>query len=99
MSVFQIKKLVSALPLTLEPNTVYLVRVGSWFDIHVTDSSGTASYVPNSSDGLPPDGVSGQFLMKSSGPLDTEWADLPMTIIDGNGISVSIPSLIIDGNA
>ena len=36
-----ISKVVSALPSTLAPDTVYYVRVGEGFDIHVTDNTAT----------------------------------------------------------
>lgn len=36
-----IKKVVAALPATLEPNSVYYVRVGDGFDIYVTDNTGS----------------------------------------------------------
>lgn len=43
----KISKVVSALPSTLEDNTIYLVRIGQGFDIIVTNSDGTVSYTQN----------------------------------------------------
>ncbi|MDH0334455.1 hypothetical protein [Metapseudomonas otitidis] len=40
-------KVVAALPATLEPDAVYYVRVGTGFDIYVTNSSGTVVAYPS----------------------------------------------------
>lgn len=40
-------KVVSTLPSTLEPDAVYYVRVGTGFDIYVTNSSGTVVAYPS----------------------------------------------------
>lgn len=46
-------KVVSALPGTLEANSIYYVRVGSGFDMHITNDSGTiVAYRNNTSIGL-----------------------------------------------
>ncbi len=41
MENLKVEKIVSALPWTLTANTLYLVRVGLWFDFYVTNSTGT----------------------------------------------------------
>jgi hypothetical protein len=41
-------KEVSALPATLAANTLYLVRVGTGFDLYATDSTGAIAYTQNS---------------------------------------------------
>jgi hypothetical protein len=47
MAVIKFSKVVSSLPGTLDPNTAYLVRVGSGFDLYVTDSTGSVAYQTN----------------------------------------------------
>lgn len=42
------RKEVSALPSTLAANTLYFVRVGAGFELHVTDSTGAIAYSQNS---------------------------------------------------
>ena len=43
----QIVKTVSALPTTLTPNVIYLVRVGQGYDLYVTDTTGSSAYKIN----------------------------------------------------
>jgi hypothetical protein len=49
MTVLRFAKVVANLPATLEPNTLYLVRVGSGFDIYVSDLTGNIAYSINGS--------------------------------------------------
>lgn len=44
MSVIRFSKVVSNLPQQLEPDTIYLVRVGSGFDLYCTDATGSIAY-------------------------------------------------------
>jgi len=53
MTKIVIDKVVSALPSTLEPNTVYAVRVGQGFDLYFTDSSGVTAHFLNTPEGDP----------------------------------------------
>lgn len=43
----QIVKTVSALPIPLAPNVIYLVRVGQGYDLYVTDTTGSKAYKIN----------------------------------------------------
>lgn len=47
MADFKIHKVVSALPGTLEADTIYLVRTGSGFDLYVSDTTGSVAYKVN----------------------------------------------------
>ena len=47
MSQFKAHKVVSSLPSTLEPDTIYLVRVGVGFDLYCSDATGSIAYKPN----------------------------------------------------
>lgn len=47
MSVFKAQKVVSALPGTLDPDTIYLVRVGEGFDLYCSDTTGTLAHKVN----------------------------------------------------
>lgn len=47
MAVFRAEKVVSALPSTLEPDTIYFVRTGEGFDIYVSDATGAAAHPLN----------------------------------------------------
>lgn len=49
MAVLKVEKVVSALPGTLAADTIYFVRVGTGFDIYVTDSTGAIAYRANPS--------------------------------------------------
>lgn len=53
MSKIKIDKVVSALPTVLEPNTMYAVRVGTGFDLFMSDSTGTSAHALNASTGSP----------------------------------------------
>ena len=44
---FQIVKTVSALPVPLAPNVIYLVRVGQGYDLYATDTTGSNAYKIN----------------------------------------------------
>ena len=48
MAVFNATKVVGALPVTLEPNTLYLVRVGEGFDFYCSDATGAIAHKVNS---------------------------------------------------
>ena len=48
MSTFRIYKVVSALPGTLEPDSVYAVRTGVGFDLYISDATGTVAHKVNS---------------------------------------------------
>lgn len=43
----QIVKTVSALPIPLAPNVIYLVRVGQGYDLYATDTTGSSAYKIN----------------------------------------------------
>lgn len=47
MAKIKISKVISTLPGTLVPNTIYLVRTGVGFDIHVVDSTGSTAHTLN----------------------------------------------------
>lgn len=47
---FAIAKPLAALPGTLKANTVYAVRVGTGFDLYITDSTGSIAYKQNAPD-------------------------------------------------
>lgn len=49
MDEFKAHKVSSALPATLERDAVYLVRVGTGFDMHVTDNTGQMVFASNDS--------------------------------------------------
>lgn len=49
MSEFKAHKVVSSLPSTLEPDTIYLVRVGVGFDFYCSDTTGSIAYKVNDS--------------------------------------------------
>lgn len=44
---FRASKIVSSLPVTLEANTIYLVRVGTGFDLYCTDATGSVAHEVN----------------------------------------------------
>lgn len=44
---FKAHKVVSSLPNTLEPNTIYLVRTGSGFDLYCSDTTGSVAHKIN----------------------------------------------------
>ena len=50
---FRAEKVVANLPATIEPNTLYVVRVGSGFDLYVSDSTGATAHALNSKGFLP----------------------------------------------
>ena len=43
----QVIKTVSSLPVPLEPNVIYLVRVGKGYDLYATDTTGSSAYKIN----------------------------------------------------
>jgi len=45
--VIKVEKVISALPGTLDPDTIYLVRTGPGFELFVSDTTGTISFEPN----------------------------------------------------
>ena len=47
MSTIRFAKVVAALPATLAPNTLYMVRVGSGFDLYVSDATGSVAHPIN----------------------------------------------------
>lgn len=47
MAAFRAEKIVSALPATLEPNTLYAVRTGAGFDLRISDSTGSIAHALN----------------------------------------------------
>ena len=47
-------KVVSSLPVTLEPDSLYAVRIGTGFDLYVTNSTGTVAHLINPSEQLNP---------------------------------------------
>ena len=47
MAVLRVSKVISALPVILEPDTIYYVRVGAGFDQYVTDSTGAVAFTQN----------------------------------------------------
>jgi len=51
MAATQITKTVSVLPATLQPDTLYLVRTGSGFDIFMTDLTGAVAFQSNNPGG------------------------------------------------
>lgn len=51
MSVVRFAKVVSSLPGTLAPDTVYFVRTGAGFDLRVTDATGSIAHELNTDSG------------------------------------------------
>lgn len=51
MATLKIHKVLSSLPGTLDPNSVYFVRVGSGIDVYVTDTTGLIAYKHNDTTG------------------------------------------------
>lgn len=47
MSTLKIEKRAESLPSTLTANTLYVVKVGSGFDLYVSDSTGTSALPQN----------------------------------------------------
>lgn len=47
MAILRVEKVIASLPGTLTPNTIYMVRAGPGFDLHVTDDTGSIAYVSN----------------------------------------------------
>lgn len=54
----QIVKTVSALPIPLAPNVIYLVRVGKGYDLYATDTTGSSAYKINVSPSQLTDAIS-----------------------------------------
>lgn len=52
MGQFRANKVVSALPGTLDPDTLYLVRTGAGFDFYCSDATGGVAHKLNSSAGM-----------------------------------------------
>lgn len=52
MSKISVDKVVSSLPSTLLPNTIYAVRTGEGFDLHFSDSQGQTPHALNQPDNL-----------------------------------------------
>ena len=50
MTMLRFSKVVSSLPGTLTPNTLYMVRVGAGFDLFVSDATGSIAYPVNLQD-------------------------------------------------
>jgi hypothetical protein len=44
MSSLRIEKVVGVLPGTLTANTMYMLKIGSSVEIHITDDAGTVAY-------------------------------------------------------
>lgn len=80
MAVFRTEKVISALPLTLVPNTIYFVRVGDGFDLYVSDSTGSVAHKVNDEIGagsLP--GLTGhakKALVVDADELGVSWFEL-----------------------
>lgn len=45
----RVEKVISTLPSQLQPNTLYLVRVGEGIDLYVTDTTGSIAHKHNTS--------------------------------------------------
>ena len=72
MSNFKARKVLSALPGSLDADTVYLIRVGTGFDLYCTDSTGLIAYQINSSGGGGgglTDGDKGDITVSGSGAV------------------------------
>lgn len=77
MSAFRAEKVVAALPATLEPNTLYSVRVGSGMDLYVTDATGAVAHGLN-----PPAALAGK--QDALGFRITVSATEPISPADGD---------------
>jgi hypothetical protein len=53
MAAIRFTKVVANLPATLEPNTLYLVRVGAGFDLYASDMTGSVAYLINKDTSTP----------------------------------------------
>lgn len=51
MALLKVYKEISSLPATLQPDAIYLVRVGAGFDMYVTDTTGAIAYASNGGSG------------------------------------------------
>lgn len=49
MSVLLVRKEVAILPAILAPDTIYAVRVGTGFDLYISDSTGAVAHKQNAS--------------------------------------------------
>ena len=47
MAVFKIEKVIGAVPETIEPNCIYLVRTGAGFDLYASDTTGAIAHALN----------------------------------------------------
>lgn len=85
-------KVVSALPTPLEANSIYFVRVGTGFDIHVTNSSGTIVAYPINREPLIAAGTTGQFYRG-----DKSWQDLASAVRAASlaGLSTANSSAVV----
>lgn len=85
-------KVVSALPAPLEANSIYFVRVGTGFDIHVTNSSGTIVAYPINREPLIAAGTADQFYRG-----DKTWQDLASAVRAASlpGLSTANSSAVV----
>lgn len=51
MALLKVYKVIASLPATLQPDAIYLVRVGAGFDMYVTDTTGAIAYASNGGSG------------------------------------------------
>jgi len=49
MALLKVYKVIASLPTPLEPDAIYLVRVGAGYDMYVTDTTGSIAYASNAS--------------------------------------------------
>jgi len=66
-------KVVSALPSPLQANSIYYVRVGTGFDVYVTNSSGTIVAYPNNTKAV----------------LTKEWVSSDYTYVTGGTLTIA----------
>lgn len=78
MARVQITKVVSALPATLTPNTIYAVRVGAGFSLYISDSTGAIAHAINSAAGASV--VTGFVELDFGADPGTDYAETTVTI-------------------
>lgn len=85
MSLLKVNKVISALPSSLEADSIYIVRVGAGFDMYVTDATGSIAYASNGGGGGTPANGNPNFVAKFNA-----LAELVNSIIFDDGTNVGI---------
>lgn len=78
MALLKVYKEIASLPATLQPDAIYLVRVGAGYDMYVTDTTGSIAYSSNGGGGAV-DSVNGQTGVVVLGKADVGLANVDNT--------------------